>query len=368
MNCQEVQTEISEYLENSLDAVRIKSIEAHLLSCPHCRAEADELTDCIQQIAQLPIVEPPAGFAQRVMAHVRENEIKPSLWQRLLAPLRLTPPIQATAVLFVAVLAVFLYQKESRIKDNPSAQLTTPTAPTASSLDHRSAADARRSAEPPLPAAKEAKRENSKVEVSQEPAVIARRKIAPQFPSLKDQAPAAPQPTEAQIPGAEVTNIMPRRAPIQAQEVATGRENLRPGGEAFGIGATLPPALFAQERALSPITEPSADMEFIVRPRQSQRERKDSADTARRRAESDAATAGAIAKRATSPSALQESSVSETRWFAVPADRYEQFRKELDTEASIESEKSIGPMEKDFGLKSGRELLIKVIILSPTDR
>ncbi len=58
MNCQEAQTQLSEYLESSLDALRMKSIETHLLGCPVCRAEADGLADCIQEIARLPIVDP----------------------------------------------------------------------------------------------------------------------------------------------------------------------------------------------------------------------------------------------------------------------------------------------------------------------
>jgi Putative zinc-finger/Predicted integral membrane protein (DUF2275) len=372
MNCQEVQTELSEYLENSLDAVRIKNIEIHLLSCPLCRAEADDLSDCIQQIAQLPMVEPPPGFTQRVMAHVHEIESKPSFWQRLFVPFRLAPPIQATAVVFIAILAVFLYQKESQIKNNSPAQSTTSITPAPLSLDTTSVSETRKSAEPPVPdakAANDAKSENTKVEISPESAVAARRKTVPEFPSLKGRAPAAPQPgarADAGNTAVEVKDVMPRRAPIQAQEVATGRENLRPAGDTFGIAA-LPPALFAPERALSPITEPSADMEFIVRPRQTQqRERKESAD-ARGRVERDVATSAAMAKRA-NPAAPQESSISEIRWFAVPADRYEQFRKELVAEAAIESEKTIGAMERDFGLKSGRELLIKVIILGPAQR
>jgi hypothetical protein len=55
------------------------------------------------------------------------------------------------------------------------------------------------------------------------------------------------------------------------------------------------------------------------------------------------------------------------RWFAVPADRYEQFRKELAAEAHIDSERSVAGMENEFPSKSSRELLIKIIIL-PSER
>jgi hypothetical protein len=55
------------------------------------------------------------------------------------------------------------------------------------------------------------------------------------------------------------------------------------------------------------------------------------------------------------------------RWFGVPADRYEQFRKDLAAEAHIDAERSMSGADKEFPSNSPRELLIKVIIL-PSER
>ena len=66
--------------------------------------------------------------------------------------------------------------------------------------------------------------------------------------------------------------------------------------------------------------------------------------------------------------APQSSSITEIRWFTVQSDLYDRFKKELAAEASIESEKAAGVLENDFIQKSARELLIKVIILSPAER
>jgi hypothetical protein len=377
MNCQEVQPALSEYLEKSLDAIRMKSIETHLVSCPLCRAEADGLTDCIQQITELPLVDPPLGFTQRVMAHVREIETKPSLWQRVFTPLRTNAPIQATAVVFIAVLAVFVYQKEAEIKNSEPARPNTPIPPMSLSFDKPAGSQANQSAEPPRVAVK---RENSKGAAAQPPTIEARAKSIAEIASLKDRKPATPQPSadvQAESAAGDVKDAVPRRAPIQAQEVATGMESLRPSGESFGLGPTLGgsvrPGFFLPERALSPITEPSADVEFVVRRRDLQRrDQKEgaSSDLQRERAETGIATAAATAKQSAPAPSPQNTamSVREVRWFAVPADRYDQFRKELVAEATIESEKAMGAMEKDFALKSNRELLIKVIILSPADR
>ena len=115
MNCEEIQNRLSEYLDRSLDTISAKNIEVHLACCPLCRAEVAALSNCIRQIAALPAVEPPLGFAQRVMAHVREIEAKPTVWQRLFFPPKIKIPVHASAVIVVAGLAILLSQKQSRV-------------------------------------------------------------------------------------------------------------------------------------------------------------------------------------------------------------------------------------------------------------
>jgi len=370
MNCQEAQTQLSEYLESSLDALRMKSIETHLLGCSVCRAEADGLADCIQEIARLPIVDPPVGFAQRVMAHARAIEVKSTPWQRIFAPIRFAVPIQASAAVLVAVFAVLLYQNQSRFKNNPPSESATPTLAVPAPLEPNDNAARSRA---PLSVEPKAKLD---VEHKVQPARQARGKSAPDIPSSKDTAPAAPQSiakAEAENLVAELRDV-PHRPPIQAQEVATGRESLR-SGDPFGFGTTFSTPFrsgsFVPERALSPLTEPSADVEFVVRRREIQpREAKEAAgnDALRRRAEADGGATAAVAKRADAPATPQPSSMTEVRWFTVRAEHYDQFKKELAAEAAIDSERPIGNMTSELGTKSNRELLIKVIILTPTER
>jgi len=376
MNCQEAQTQLSEYLESSLDALRIKSIETHLLSCPVCRAEADGLADCIQEIARLPIVDPPMGFAQRVMAHARAIEVKSSPWQRIFAPIRFAVPMQASAAVLIAVFAVLLYQNQSRFKNNQPTESPTPTlaVPSLHQQNDNVGGNAARPNAPPPTAIPNTKLDvERKIEATQQ----ARGKSAPDFPASKDTAPVAPQSsakTEAENAVAELRDV-PHRAPIQAQEVATGRESLRSGGDPFGFGTTFSTPFrsgsFAPERALSPLTEPSADVEFVVRRREAQsREPKEAVgnDALQRRAEADGGATATAAKRADAPATPQPSSMTEVRWFTVRAEHYDQFKKELAAEAAIDSERPIGSMTSELGTKSNRELLIKVIILTPTER
>ena len=376
MNCEELQTRLSDYLDKSLDTISTKSIEVHLASCPLCRAEAAALNDCIRQVTSLPTVDPPLGFTQRVMAHVHEIEKRPNIWQRLFSPLKTKIPLQATAVVLIGALAVFLSQKQERLKTQETPATSVPAMTSANPLEKPKEAPpelaivpepdvrARDSAEPTA---------NKPTQLAKQFVDQAKADKAPTPSPAANQTPSAP-PVSAKSESesrAEEKKETPRRPPIQAQEVATGRDVLRPSVDRFGVGAvagglsqpSLRAAPFAAERSLSPLGELNADVEFIVRRRPAQRGDQLSSGS------SDTAGQSAVAKRsAPAAAAPQSSSITEIRWFTVQSDLYDRFKKELAAEASIESEKAASAPENDFIQKSARELLIKVIILSPAER
>lgn len=375
MNCEELQTRLSDYLDKSLDTISTKSIEVHLASCPLCRAEAAALNDCIRQVSSLPTVEPPLGFAQRVMAHVHEIETRPNIWQRFFFPLKTKIPIQATAVVLIGALAVVLSQKQDQLKNQETPATSVPAMTSASPLDEP------KEAPPELAIVPEP---DVRARDSAEPAANKPIQLAKQFvDQAKPDKAQTPSPAADQTPSAPRTSAKseiesrpeekkeaPRRPPIQAQEVATGRETLRPSVDRFGVGAVAgglsQPSLragpLAAERSLSPLGELNADVEFIVRRRPAQRRDQLSSGT------SDTAVQSTVAKRSAPAAVAQSSSITEIRWFTVQSDLYDRFKTELAAEASIESEKAAGALENDFIQKSARELLIKVIILSPAER
>ena len=370
MNCDEIQTRLSEYVEKSLDAISAKGIELHLLSCSRCRVEAESLAECMQQVASLPMVDPPLGFIQRVMAHVRDIDKTPTLWERLFFPLRVKIPLQATAVVLVGALAIVLSHKEESSNRQVSSDhgVATIASPTPSEKKNEPSKDSTIVVEP---SARDQK-------TSQSPTTELAKQFSQQNQFNKAAA-ATPAPAKAQPAPPAATQLAdesrqedkkeaPRRPAIPAQEVSTSGEVQRSRGDAFGLGAavealrqpSLRPGPFLVERSLSPLSEPSADVEFVVRRRlRERREQKDAASF-------DAVSQNAEAKRASpAPAAPKTSSLTEIRWFTVPIDHFEQFKKELAAEATIESERTPGVVENDFAQKTGRELLIKVNIISP---
>ena len=112
MQCEKAQELISEYVDARLDDSLRTIFEAHLAACATCRVKTDLLNRTNQLFASLPQVEPPVGFTTRLRAHVQEEATKPNLWKWLSLPFQIGVPIQATAVVLIAVFAGFLYQKE----------------------------------------------------------------------------------------------------------------------------------------------------------------------------------------------------------------------------------------------------------------
>ena len=113
MTCDDVQDRLSEYLDRRLDGETRRSVEEHLSSCPDCQSVAESLSHTIQLLASEPEVDPPFGMRTRLMARLDEAENKRSVWEWFSMPFRINLPIQAAAVVVVAVLAVFLYNKET---------------------------------------------------------------------------------------------------------------------------------------------------------------------------------------------------------------------------------------------------------------
>jgi hypothetical protein len=173
--------------------------------------------------------------------------------------------------------------------------------------------------------------------------------------------PASVKESESRLEDKKET---PRRRAIPAQEVSTAGEAMRSRSDTFGLRAGSPSSLSAGpllERSISPLSEPNADIEFVVRRRPAQSREKGEANIG--------ANAKTAESRRTNPplADLRTSSIREIRWFTVAADRFEQFKKALEAEAIIESEKTPGVIEGDLAQKVARELLIKVTI-SPSEQ
>jgi hypothetical protein len=100
---------LSEYLDGELEAEEKAYVEEHLASCEDCSATLAELKKTLQHMSVLDEVEPPPWFAEKVMQRVKEEAEKESFFRKLFYPLHIKLPVEAVALVFVAVFAYYAF-------------------------------------------------------------------------------------------------------------------------------------------------------------------------------------------------------------------------------------------------------------------
>lgn len=116
--CQDIRDLLPLYPEGVLSDLEKQAVDDHLAGCASCRGELDYLQKAGRLVDQLPEIEEPPWFQQKIMARIREEAEEKSFAQRWFYPLRVRIPLQVVATLVVAVLAVYIYRSgDERVKD-----------------------------------------------------------------------------------------------------------------------------------------------------------------------------------------------------------------------------------------------------------
>ena len=388
MNCDQVQTQLAEYLEHSLDPATAKDTERHLASCSQCRAEAESLADCIRQVASLPTVDPPLGFSQRVMDQVREIETEPSFWERLLFPLRIKIPIHAMAVVLISILAVYLLEKDSpRKQPQPGAE---PAFDMLEKKEEARATGPREEFDASAQKKEKARANEMPPRAIQAPGSESQPKATDQIISpqgriekstaLRDrqevgrkpatEAPSATAPTKP-APGADESAGAGTQSPARglgrgaSAEGVTSQE--KKGSTAAERAASAPTFADSLSRAQpGPLStskleqlQPAPDVDVIVRRAQ----RGDALGALRKSAEREAAPRQKEARFGPLLPAIPESTEAQDVWLTLPRAQYDQLKKELLGLGSIESESWLSSDKKDPGFRADEQLRVKVTVL-----
>lgn len=103
-------------IDDALDADVRARLDAHLAGCTDCRRELDGLVRTVALLRRARPVHAPAGFAERVISAARPGR-RQRLARALLHPWRVMLPLQAAAVLLVAVTVGLLYRGEPELQD-----------------------------------------------------------------------------------------------------------------------------------------------------------------------------------------------------------------------------------------------------------
>lgn len=109
-NCRDIESLLPFYDEDVLSDAEKHAVEEHLKSCMICRKELAYLQESGKLVNDLPDVEEPPWFQQKIMAEVRKVAEKKSFAQKWFYPLRIKIPVQIMATIVIAVLAVYIYR------------------------------------------------------------------------------------------------------------------------------------------------------------------------------------------------------------------------------------------------------------------
>jgi hypothetical protein len=110
MEHNDIRHKLSEYIDGSSTSEERAAIEAHLKTCAQCTEALSELRKTIEHIRQVEEIEPPVWMTRKIMANVRAVAEKKGFFGRFFLPLSIKLPIQAVAVVFLAVTAFYIYR------------------------------------------------------------------------------------------------------------------------------------------------------------------------------------------------------------------------------------------------------------------
>jgi hypothetical protein len=111
MTCKDIEEKLPAYQEGTLSPDEKRLVDAHISKCTQCSAALQDLEKTLILLRNLPEVEPPPWFTQKIMAQVREEGTrKHSLFRKLFYPFHVKIPIEAFATLLVVILGVYIYQ------------------------------------------------------------------------------------------------------------------------------------------------------------------------------------------------------------------------------------------------------------------
>lgn len=111
MTCKDIERILPGYVDEALSPVERARVEEHLAACPPCRAALADLRRVVGLEKDLEEVDAPPWLAPKIMARVRaESDRRRGIIGRLFFPLHIKLPLEALAMICVAMLVVAVFR------------------------------------------------------------------------------------------------------------------------------------------------------------------------------------------------------------------------------------------------------------------
>ena len=144
MTCHDAREQLSALIDDALGAAERGAVEEHLATCAECRRELERLRDTVALLRAVEPARAPAGFLDRVLEAARPKPWPRRLFRALLLPWPVKLPIEAAAIVLVAVGVVYVFRstlEPARFYDAPPSGTTmlSDTAPPTSDASREAA-------------------------------------------------------------------------------------------------------------------------------------------------------------------------------------------------------------------------------------
>ena len=118
MTCHDAHESLSAFLDEALAPDERRRVAAHLEGCPDCRRELARLEQTVALLRRVEPTRAPVGFVDRVLEAAR-----PRPWYRRAAaavflPFSVKLPAEATALVMVALLAVYVFERTPALQES----------------------------------------------------------------------------------------------------------------------------------------------------------------------------------------------------------------------------------------------------------
>jgi len=116
MNCHDASARFSDLRDGRLSGVGRTELEGHLAVCPACWQEWAHFQETIEALHGLTPVAPSPGFAARVRAQIETPPWHRRLVRRLFVPWQVKLPLEAGALVLLAIGTVLIYQRSPEMR------------------------------------------------------------------------------------------------------------------------------------------------------------------------------------------------------------------------------------------------------------
>jgi len=144
MTCHDAREQLSALIDDALGAAERGAVEEHLATCAECRRELERLRGTVALLRAVEPARAPTGFVDRVLEAARPAPWPRRLFRALLLPWPVKLPIEAAAIVLVAVGVVYVFRstlEPARFSDAPPSGTTmlSDTAPSSSAASREAA-------------------------------------------------------------------------------------------------------------------------------------------------------------------------------------------------------------------------------------